>query len=268
MRLKLIGALLVFATLTASRGAAAQESWLEVVPFPRAYGVFMRQGSREERSSWVVVNQETLARVSLLSAEGVSDLKPALNKNPRANYLLLLDNRQLRAGSYVVAFDRVPSKSVWQASYFNQYLAANSLTDIIHERFQAGKASAPARAVTSDHYKAIVQVGQRYTDLTKPIGQDLEIIPLNNPGTDTRGQAAEFQVLFKGDPLAGKEVTALCRVLNEGKSQIYHTDSKGRILFPIDKKGVWIVQSGYAHPAEDSSYDWRLYEASLTFTTR
>lgn len=247
----------------------AQESWLEVVHVKAGYLVFMRQGSREDRSTWVVVNQEKLARVSLLAESGVSDLKPALNKNPRANYLLALDIRQLTAGSYVVAVDRAPASKVWQAPYLNKYLAINSLTDVIRDRAQAQKASSPARTTISDYYKAIVQVGNRYSkDVTKPLGQELEIVPLSNPGVDAHGQMGEFQILFKGDPLVSKDVSVLCRVLNEGQTQAYQTDQKGRIFFPINQKGVWMVHTAYAHNSEDNTYDWRIYESTLTFTTR
>lgn len=268
MRTRFVSALLAVVAMALSTSAMAQETWLEVIHFPHGYGVFMREGDREDRSTWVVTNQETLARVLLLSESGLFDLKSALNKKPRANYLLLLENREMRAGSYIVAIDKAPSKRVWQQPYFNRYLATRSLSDILHDRQAAQKIAISAKTITSIHYKTIVQVGNRYTEsMTKPVGQDLEIVPLNDPGTRAHGQVAEFQVLFKGDPLAGKEVTTLCRVLNEGRSQIYHTDPKGRMMLPIDKDGVWIVQTAYAHPSEDANYDWRIYEAMLTFTT-
>ena len=58
--------------------------------------------------------------------------------------------------------------------------------------------------------KSIVQVGDRF-DLaaaTRPVGQELEIVPLANPNTVAAGKLLPLQVLYQGKPLAGATVVA------------------------------------------------------------
>ena len=59
--------------------------------------------------------------------------------------------------------------------------------------------------------KNIVNVGHDSADtapISQPVGQMLEIVPLDNPANVQVGQRFKVKVLFKGEPLAGATLTA------------------------------------------------------------
>lgn len=59
--------------------------------------------------------------------------------------------------------------------------------------------------------KNIVNVGHESADtkiITRPVGQDLEIIPLDNPANIHVGDKFKVRVLYKGEPLPDATVTA------------------------------------------------------------
>lgn len=59
--------------------------------------------------------------------------------------------------------------------------------------------------------KNIVNVGHDSADtavITKQVGQNLEIVPLDNPANVHVGEPFKVKILFKGEPLANKTVTA------------------------------------------------------------
>ncbi|MDR0563022.1 MAG: DUF4198 domain-containing protein [Spirochaetaceae bacterium] len=101
------------------------------------------------------------------------------------------------------------------------------------------------------------------TTFNTPLGQDLEIIPLDNPAGIKRGSKARFRVLYKGQPLANAEIAATYDYYNYKTANAYaqtsKTDGKGEATFSITNSGIWIVRvsdtrrSAYPDTDEDNN---------------
>lgn len=88
---------------------------------------------------------------------------------------------------------------------------------------------------------------------SKPTGQMIEIVPLDNITTVGKGEF-EFQVLFQGQPLDNITVTAV-RVGNDSK-QMAITDKNGRVrlnLFDNSELNEWLIKV-------DTGMDTRIVE--------
>ena len=90
--------------------------------------------------------------------------------------------------------------------------------------------------------KSFVQVGNGAVDeavLTRPIGQELELVPLKNPNAVKAGGILPVKVLYKGEPLVKATVTASSDTLAEMdlESTHDHREPQG-FSGKTDKNGV------------------------------
>ena len=104
--------------------------------------------------------------------------------------------------------------------------------------------------------KSFVQVGNGAVDeavLTRPIGQELELVPLKNPNAVKAGGILPVKVLYKGEPLVKATVTASSDTLAEMDLESTHdhrepqgfsgkTDKNGvvNVIMLID--GLWKIK--------------------------
>ena len=106
-----------------------------------------------------------------------------------------------------------------------------------------------------------------------PLGQELEIVPLDNParlrpGSFTR---AKFRVLYQGRPLADAEISATYDYYDYKTANAYaqtaRTDAKGEAIFKIDHGGLWLVRVSDARDSTRGA-DVDALSAVLVFTAR
>jgi len=103
---------------------------------------------------------------------------------------------------------------------------------------------------------------------SKIVGHELEIIPLKDPATLTKGAVLPIKVLFKGKP-AEMEVQATYEGYSMRQNvfaETIKTNSQGLGEIKIGKKGKWLVKTSYTEKATDNRlYDEKMYAATLTF---
>jgi uncharacterized GH25 family protein len=111
------------------------------------------------------------------------------------------------------------------------------------------------------------------TSFSAPLGQELEIVPLDNParlrpGSFTR---AKFRVLYQGQPLADAEISATYDYYDYKTANAYaqttRTDAKGEAIFKIDHGGLWLVRVSDARDSTRGA-DVDTLSAVLVFTAR
>ena len=95
--------------------------------------------------------------------------------------------------------------------------------------------------------------------LTKPLTEDLEIVPLNNPLALRPGEKLRLVVVFQGRPVAG------ARVAYDGEVRGV-TDKAGHINIRIRHTGLQMIQASAEQPAEDSdNIDVVIWATTLNF---
>lgn len=123
--------------------------------------------------------------------------------------------------------------------------------------------------------KAVLNVeNANEIDVTKPIGQTLEIVPLSNPADFAVDEFFGVQVLFKGKPLAGVDVGVISPYLenthdNEQRGFWGKTDKNGRINIKLFKAGEYAVSVLYKTPYENKKIcDENVYESTFKFAIK
>lgn len=115
--------------------------------------------------------------------------------------------------------------------------------------------------------KSLLTVGQTEADaafFSRPIGLNLEIVPLANPNQAKVGELLPVQVFYQGKPLAGAILTATADTFIEKDLAATHdhrepqafsakTDKEGKVNVIPMMEGLWKIRVIYKTPFGDSS---------------
>ncbi len=172
-------------------------------------------------------------------------------------------------GSYILAFESNPSFSDLEAERFDRYVENTSLTAIAADRAARGRSGIRGTELYSRRAKTVLQVGEEQTrNVTRPIGQTLEIVPTENPFSMGEGEQLPLLVLWRGKPLAGALLEA--SALDGGSDGLgdlttYRTDEYGTVVIPAQNGSAMLYSVVWGEPApNDTRADYFTVFASLT----
>ncbi len=173
------------------------------------------------------------------------------------------------AGTYVLGLSIKPRDLRIEAKAFNEYLREEGVLDVLESRQRAGALERPSRERYSKHVKALLQVGDFRSDVSKPLGYPAEIVPLGNPYALGLGAELELLCLVDGQPAGGINLIAGSQPRN-GKleAKTYHTDAEGHVRVPILAAGRHFAKFISMVPAEETGLDYESKWATLTFEVR
>ncbi|MDR1043924.1 MAG: DUF4198 domain-containing protein [Candidatus Adiutrix sp.] len=129
---------------------------------------------------------------------------------------------------------------------------------------------ATACRFSSSFGKAVVNIGgaRESALISRPVGQDLEIVPQVNPAELRPGQKFPVKVLLKGRPLPGADVRAYYAGFSDEGAYAFagQTNQDGLInIIPL-KAGQWLANVSESRPYPDQARcDTENFNASLTF---
>ncbi|MFC6592662.1 DUF4198 domain-containing protein [Deinococcus lacus] len=127
--------------------------------------------------------------------------------------------------------------------------------------------------------KNVLNVGHESADretVTRPLGQLLEIVPLENPARVRPGETLPVQVLYRGEPLVGATLTASFAGFDKNYREMGHaaeaqafskqTDNEGKVdIIPL-RQGFWKAKVIHKAPYPDQAECQQLAAyATLTF---
>lgn len=181
------------------------------------------------------VDVDALTEIYVMGAQGKIKTAPGPDKKFRTD-------KPLAAGSYVVAGGT-------KAKFFTKSPAGyvkkpkNEVNDAI-KCFRSVKFA-----------KSLVNLGHKAGNVSQPLGQDLEIVPLANPATLKAGADLPIKVLLAGKPLAKAEVFAtFAGFSKEGAMAFYaKTNGEGMANVKLWHPGLWLVKVPHKTPYEDQA---------------
>ncbi len=129
---------------------------------------------------------------------------------------------------------------------------------------------APERSIKSGKtfFVAAASLDKPSTDnpgFDKPLGHDLEIVPVVNPVTPMGpGVLIKVRLLYKGKPLAGERVSFIPRgaTLKAGLDERYErkTDEMGEASFEPTEANCYLIAAHKTEPKESGALDGKPYE--------
>jgi hypothetical protein len=262
---------LVFSAAVSSDPGSARDQWLQVDPFrsaiPVTTSVELFTGDFEHPELVQRRPATQYVRFDLRVPRGSDPMLDRLLETGPAICTLDMARLGLGANTYVLALDTMPSTSERGAAPFNAWLRKEGLQEVLSQRAKQGHEAAPGEERHTHHMKAIFQRGPDPSDfVTMPVGQDLEIVTLQNPNKLAVESSLPVLVLFHGQPLVGRTVTAWNRYDGRVRTKTARTDALGRASFVLDHPGDWLLRAVNLEPSKEPDADWRSYWASLTFS--
>ncbi len=121
--------------------------------------------------------------------------------------------------------------------------------------------------------KAMIVVGAEKANPIKAVGQDIEIVPLDNPADWRNGNTLRFQVLLKGKALPTANLVATYVGFRPENAWCYSTSTgrEGIASVRVTQPGTWVLKVNTKENAVGdalSDYDYTSYTATLAFEVR
>ena len=269
--------LLVFA-LCIALPLRAHEFWLTPVSVPMVAGdtarLTLRVGEYFD-GELIGFSAPQTQDLRHYTASGNIDLRPLLQDIPAPALLVALP----AAGSHMIIFNSQPNTISLPADAFHAYLHDEGLDFIKTQRETAGTASMPGRERYRRFVKTLISVAPRpgaapasasaiKPDTTSLIatGQQLEIVPTNNPLAMLPGDVLGVRVMFDGRPLNNALLKAWHR--RGGQTLIIRskTAADGSASFDLPYAGPWMISVVHMVPAADvKEIDWDSLWSNLSF---
>ncbi len=118
--------------------------------------------------------------------------------------------------------------------------------------------------IYSRHVKSLLRVAatQNTVAVDRELGLKLELILEQLPSSNL---PARVQLKYKGKPLGDTLVVAFNKKDPRKKFKI-RSDTEGRVLLPLNDRGIWLITAVHLTPASIlSPHDWESFWASLSF---
>lgn len=179
-------------------------------------------------------------------------------KQKGENYQFIGKN-SLDDGSYILSGTYKPT--FWTKTKNNKWKMNKTKADL--------KDDAAYCELASMYAKSIINIGDAKDEfITKPIGQKLEIVPLENPANFKVGKPFTVQVLFNQKRLKTTEVKGTFAGYDNHTYPFYgKTDLEGKITITPLQGGKWILKTEVNTPFKDSKKcDEHVDLATLTFS--
>lgn len=143
-------------------------------------------------------------------------------------------------------------------------------TYVLAHRSDRVMSYAPERSIKSGKTlfvasKSLDRVPADNPGFDRPLGHDLELVPITNPVTPMGpGTTLRIRLLYKGKPLAGERVSFIPRgaALKAGLDERYErtTDAKGEATFEPTEANAYLIVAHKAEPSEGGTLDGKAYK--------
>ena len=252
-------------------GTWAHDFWVQPAAFGFVPGgdtsLTLQVGHGPQRQRSAIPLKRIVRFGAALPNGGWLDLKPGLTlaSGPADGDIRLADS-----GTYVLALDTDDQAlSFLPALRFNDYLKAEGLTPALDLRTRTHRLDTDATENYSRHAKVLIRVGSlsaRASQVTRPLGMPLEIVPQVNPYATPRPTSLPILVVFENRPLAGALVKLTNLDHDEAPVETHVTDRTGRAIFAMPKGGKWLLNVIWTKPQPMTrDTDFETTFSSLTF---
>jgi len=245
------------------------DTWLLTLPAPDGRGVAglsLRTGTDFPRSE----NAVAAANLDGWLVPPAGDRRPLVgfreDPDDRAAVCSLAD---LADGVHVAVVDTAPQRIAMDARKFNDYLLHDGVPHVLAARMDAGEEGLDA----TEQYRKCAKVVFRLGDggsgrFAEPVGQRLEIVPLEDPTLLAPRRTLPVRVLFDGAPLVRANLCWDLPGNGEDLAGCTWTDARGEALVPIVRPGWTTVRLVHMTRPRTTEFEYESFWASCSFVVR
>ncbi|MBT8317875.1 MAG: DUF4198 domain-containing protein [Lutibacter sp.] len=239
-----------------------------------AYNFFVKEGEKIELHLFVAdgfniqierpIQKSITKKFEMFNENGTTNLL----KNTTEGDLPILEMNVNFKGLGLIHMERDYAQITLPNEEFTDYLKVDNIENItIDSKNKQNQTERYTR-----YLKTLIQSNPKKNDdiYKTVVGQNFEIVLLKNPYTLNEGDWISAKVLFMGEPLQNKVITARNR--NGNESSIYQfsrTDDEGICSFKLEREGDWFLHATHMIPAPDKvDADWESFWTTFSFGIR
>lgn len=197
----------------------------------------------------------------LINENGKTDLLPKLKDGD----LPILEMDVDFEGLGLLSMERDYARITLPNEKFKSYLKGDNIENIqINDSTKTEQSERYSRYI-----KTLIQSNPKSNDEVYKtiVGHNFEIVLLQNPYELKRGDWIKAKVLFMGEPLKDKAITARNRKGNEPAIfQYSRTDENGICSFKLEREGDWFFHSTHMIESPNKNdADWESFWTTFSF---
>lgn len=171
----------------------------------------------------------------------------------------------LPPGVVVAVCDTAPKLLALEARKFNDYLLHEGLPKVLAARMDVHEEGRDATERYRKCAKVVFRTGAGEGRFAEPVGQALEIVPLEDPTLLEPRRTLRARVLFAGKPLAGALLGWDLPGNGEDISGSTWTNEAGEALVPIAQPGWMTLRLVHMTRPKAETHEYESYWASCSF---
>lgn len=244
-----------------SAPAFAHDFWIEPTPFaldePGPVRLRLKVGHEKDVKE-VARKPERILRFQMWTPRGTGEVGGEAGDKPAGKV------QTTESGTHVVVYRSNHAYIELEPDAFRRYLEHEGLSQIMQAREARQEAGSPGKESYARSCKALVTVGEPSDHWKRKVGLPLEIIPLVDPFSPS--QAPRFQVLFRGQPLAGIRLDLFdLDDLTQASTAV--TNPEGQATLQRVGDGPWLVATTHMiRSGPQVKGDWESFWSTLTWS--
>lgn len=171
----------------------------------------------------------------------------------------------LPSGVVVATCDTAPKLLALDARKFNDYLLHEGLPKVLAARMDVHEEGRDATEQYRKCAKVVFRTGAGEGRFAEPVGQVLEIVPLEDPTLLEPRRTLRARVLFAGKPLAGALLGWDLPGNGEDIAGSTWTNDAGEALVPILQPGWMTLRLVHMTRPKAETHEYESYWASCSF---
>lgn len=242
-----------------------QDFWLQPKKFRYVVGEDMKVDfliGEDFEGEPLDLKKNKIEKIELHHSSKVIDLKNQIKSEQKDN----LKFKFPETGTHLLCTQSDNIFTEPSAEKFNDYLKDNGLDDILDLRAKTNSLDKPSIELCTRYSKLLVQCGDKTDDtFKKQTGQQLEIIPQQNPYNLKSGDYLRCLILFEGKPIPHQLVKVWSKIGNTSFLQNAYAENDGTVKFPISNKGPWMIKTVRMIASKKPGAAWQNIQSSLVF---
>jgi len=255
--------------LTLAAPAAAHDFWLQPSQW-RPTGsadveIALEVGHAKDRQRSAIAATR-LVMLDVVQADGSRvDLLPRLHLGEAQGDLSVTTARSAVPTMVVLVTD-TDAESRLPAERFNAYLKSEGLSSVIAWRSLHQRSAAEGSESYGRVAKALFRSQSDAPAVRRPLGLELEIVPLKSPYSMEASRRLPVQIHFRNAPLPAATVKLYDLANDTTPKATCLTDPNGCCTFAFQPRGAWLVNVIWSVPNQPGNpTDFRTIFSSLSF---
>lgn len=180
----------------------------------------------------------------------------------------VLRRKVAREGAALVVMDRDFVSTEGTYERFVGFLEHEGAVDLLREAEKVHK-DTKLRRRYARNLKALISVGEGGDRRLhgRRVGQELEILLLDDPWSVKLGTDLTVQILFRGKPVNGLAIKSLADTGDGSIAELHaRTNADGVAEIPLEHRGSWVIRATLIRPSDDrEAADWDTYYSTYSF---